>query len=108
MSERNSDYHPSGIREFTYFILSLVAVGASIYLDYIGFMPSTSWFQRSGSVLVVLGVISESKYVAKIITDEIVELDTIDFLQKVCMHSGFLIALFGTLIWGYGDLISHT
>lgn len=105
MSERYGYLYPSGKREVTFIGAALVLVMASVVLDQVGFCAPTSWFQRSGSLLVVLGAICESKYVAKTITNDVVALGSeLSRLQQFSMHSGFYLALFGTVVWGYGDM----
>ncbi len=76
-----------------------------------------SWFSRAGSVLVIFSVIVEYRIVmnrsmqntyAPGIQKTIIDLPSGQHLtggEKVVKHITHLSLLFGTLVWGYGDLI---
>ena len=97
-------------------ILVAIAVPALALLS--DFRPSTelvsTWFQRSGSIVVLLAVLIEFNiFKAKseldfkgLIDNEIPDLHK-KFDKKVCLYSclGVIIAITGTVIWGYGDIL---
>jgi hypothetical protein len=97
-------------------ILSLLVSVGSLLLDIAGGFNEL-WFQRSGSILVVLGGLFEAKYILR--THEegqtvfrgtlVIETDEPDdqepFGKRAKKHAGFVVVLLGTLIWGYGDLV---
>jgi len=103
------NFNPSAYREIIFIVFAVIVALISIYLDSIGFEAPDSWFQRSGALIVVLGVICESKHVQMVLSKNVGAMgDTYKFKHKFINHAGFLIALTGTVIWGYGDLLSHT
>ncbi|RUO38641.1 hypothetical protein CWE13_03065 [Aliidiomarina shirensis] len=104
---KHPEYFPTLKREGSYLLIAALITGVSVMLDYSSFGTGVSWFQRSGSILVILGVLCEGKYIAKIIQEDYVTMGTVSLQQKLAMHSGLAIALIGTLIWGYGDFISN-
>jgi len=100
----------------TLIILTIVILCISIYFDNINFINETkSWFQSSGSLLVLLGIIFESKYILRsseenenVFTGSVTiqseeEADT-STKKKITIHAGYFVVLLGTIIWGYGDL----
>lgn len=93
---------------FVFAILALIA-------GYTGFMmPEIDkrwvWFQRSGSIIVYFGVIAEL-FAIKSINGLISWSTDIDAQEKYKTHVivtnglAIVMALIGTAIWGYGDLI---
>lgn len=103
------DFDPEGKRELIYIVFGTLVVAVSIYLERILFLEKSDWFQSSGALLVVIGAICESKYIEKVIApNKGIIGEPLNFRQKFVMHSGFIMALLGTLIWGYGDLINVT
>jgi len=73
-----------------------------------------SWFQRSGSVTVLFAVWTEynlskaNGYISPsgIITNEQEELSNkYKLAYNLIRYFGVLLAIVGTMIWGYGDLI---
>jgi len=107
MNKKIENIDPSGKREIYYLLLGFFTALISVYLDSIQFLEvDINWFQRSGSLLVILGVISESKYIAKTIREFYQVSGPITKLHKLSMHSGFIMALIGTFIWGYGDFVN--
>jgi hypothetical protein len=102
---KNSDLYPSGKRELLFILAGCIVAVVSLWID-LSSIEQSIWFQRSGSILVILGAICESKYIAKIISEDQTAMgDSITTKQVVIMHSGFIMALIGTAIWGYGDLL---
>ena len=97
-------------------ISTIVTICISIYFDNINFITDEkNWFQSSGSILVILGIIFESKYILRsneenkntiVGTVTILSEDEVDSSkpEKYKLHAGYFIILLGTLIWGYGDL----
>lgn len=117
-------------------ILGIGIASVSLYADWGN--ESYVWFQRSGSLLVLIGVILSYRSIfrlgvkgvggaptgariAKIkgsYTDdnvrqmvqvehshEDIEYDRQVFMDKLAGYIGALFAIFGTVIWGYGDLL---
>lgn len=103
------DFTPSGARELLYLAAAAVVLGVSVYLDYIDFQPTTSWTQRAGAALVIIGAISESKHVEKVISpDKGITGSPLTTRQNFVTHSGFFTALIGTFLAGYGDLLAKS
>jgi len=119
------------------FILALVGflvVAASIYADWGA--ASWSWFQRSGSVIVLLGALMTYRSILRLdvkgvggadptfIKARVADIDNSGGTQKVTVkidedtqrlfsqadldklagYVGAIFMIFGTIIWGYGDL----
>lgn len=100
--------------------VSLVTIGLSIYCD-IMFIEEESFstFARSGSLLVIYGALFESKFILRVGQQNKLyvggELTVIEskyneelmpsLFQKVTTHTGFVVMLLGTFIWGFGDLV---
>lgn len=103
---KHPEYYPSLKREGVYLLISIFLAIFSLCLDFSNYRIETSWFQRSGALLVILGVFCEGKYIAKIIQEDVVAMGNINLKQKLAIHTGFFIAVFGTLIWAYGDFVS--
>jgi len=73
-----------------------------------------NWFQRSGSIMVILGVFVEFKLLS---IDGHFDLYNIKyeipfdlpksyrFTYKFLLRSALVVVILGTLIWGYGDLL---
>ena len=103
------NFNPSAYREIIFIVTAIIIAVISYYLDSIGFKAPDSWFQRSGSLIVVLGVVCESKHVQMVLSENLGAMgDTYKFKHKFINHAGFIIALVGTVIWGYGDIVSST
>ncbi len=105
--------HKITMRLSTLSILSIIVIIVSVVLDYYEFANDRLyWFQRSGAVMVILGIIFESRYVfvddkTSQKAEENLQVEHISkfnyaFLKK---HAGFFFILFGTFIWGFGDII---
>lgn len=103
----------------TLLILTALIISISIWFNAIHLIDGHEhWFQRSGALLVILGAIFESKYILRspdenktavvgmltIYTEE--EADN-SRKFKFKTHAGFYIIFLGTLIWGYGDIVTH-
>jgi hypothetical protein len=105
LSNLDIEFDPSGKREFLFIIWGVIFVVSSCYLDYLYFLDINTWFQRSGALLVILGAICESKHIEKVIAPDKGIIGTpLSTKQKFVVHSGFIMAIIGTLIWAYGDL----
>jgi hypothetical protein len=72
-----------------------------------------SWFQRSGAIVVALAVWIEIKnntisgfiYPSGVSTNQFKELKKAYGLYfNLVKWSGFILAIIGTVIWGYGDI----
>jgi len=117
------------------FIFGVVITTCSIYEDW--GRESWQWFQRSGSLLVLLGAILELRSVLRlgvngvggtntsILMGKVNSVDesspnrklgikydeeTEEFLYQAAMdklsgYIGAIFLIFGTVIWGYGDLL---
>ena len=105
-----NDFDPSGKREICFLFAGGMIVCISLFLDWYGINgPMESWFQRAGSLLVILGAVSESIHVEKVISaDKGATGERLTRRQKFVIHSGFVMALIGTVIWGFGDLVLRT
>lgn len=101
-----------------YILLIALAVIAPIAAYFKFLIPAAEnpevWFQRSGSISVLFAVWAEyelSKIGNLINLSGIASKDQVDLKNKYSIVSnlakylGVLVAIFGTLIWGYGDLI---
>ena len=103
------NFNPSGTRELLYLAASAVILSVSVYLDYVNFQPATSWTQRCGAALVIVGAMSESKHVEKVISpDKGATGAPLTTRQNFVTHSGFITALVGTFLAGYGDLLAKS
>lgn len=72
------------------------------------------WFARSGSIMVVIGIVLESRmFITKQVLyqlsrqrgeDGLAEVPRM-LLQKVEAWSTHVILIVGTIVWGYGDIV---
>jgi hypothetical protein len=99
--------------------LSILVSAISLIIDINNGNDSFVFFQRAGSLIVILGVIFESKYLLKVsdtstlyIKELKVGLDVDETINEketsiidLKKHLGFYFVIAGTLIWGYGDLV---
>jgi len=105
---------------FILIITSILLVSISIFFDIYSIEESSFWFQRSGSLLVVIGAIFEGKYILRssqagqvVLTGTVTiekeeakkECGFISSLPDIKTHAGFYIIVIGTVIWGYGDIL---
>ena len=97
------------------FLIPLFIACLGYYFDphYIQF----EIFQRSGSLLVVIGLIIEIKHVIRTSNGDTNIIGTLtihsendklnyNIKDTVIQHIGFIWILSGTLIWGFGDLLN--
>lgn len=101
-------------RTGTDFLLLGLAIAAPIasWL-YSQYTSESHWFGRSGSVMVVIGIILESRlYIARQILVQ--KIDGSDnnpvannhlAIRKISSFLTHLVLISGTFIWGYGDII---
>ena len=103
-----------GIRISTFFIAtsSIFILALSFYLEYI--YEDLFLFQRSGSIVVLLGAYASYRQITHSIADSIDGKDTetslliINNATAIINRSKVLemgLILVGTLIWGYGDFL---
>lgn len=98
-------FYPNGVRETIYIVISFCVAACGLYMDHFEYFQDYSCFQRSGSILVVLGAVSESKHVEKVIAEDKGIIGApLSLKQNFIIHSGFFVAIAGTLIWGFGDI----
>lgn len=115
-------------------ITGIIIVSVSVYADW--GLESWYWFQRSGSLLVLLGALMEIRSILRlgvkgvggtntsILKGKVVNIDNSSEVQKVGIaydeettnylyqaaldkisgYVGAIFLIFGTIIWGYGDL----
>jgi len=98
--------------------LAVLAVIAPVLVYYSYFIPENEvlsvWFQRSGSLTVIFAVwfeynlskINEHINLSGIVIDEQQALsEKYSFRYKSAQYIGVVLAIMGTIIWGYGDLL---
>ncbi len=89
------------------FFLVLLGVLAPIVVLYSVWIPETetyaSWFQRSGSVLVIFSILSQLSLL-KAHRKPVVNVDIYRKFYNPLSLLTVLLAIIGTAIWGYGDL----
>jgi hypothetical protein len=118
-------------------ILGIGIASVSLYADWGN--ETYVWFQRSGSLLVLIGAILSYRSIFRLgvkgvggtptgariskvkgsYTDENgrqivqvehspedIEYDRQVFMDKLAGYIGAIFAIFGTIIWGYGDLVA--
>lgn len=97
-------------------LLSMVAVPVLAFFNVFNVMdePAEIWFQRSGSLVVLFGLLVE--YTLFSINDELFSVGNlkpqeVKLLRKYRIqyasmkYLGLFGAITGTIIWGYGDLV---
>lgn len=95
------------------FIMILIPILGFFGLFNVWEDPPAIWFQRSGSLMVLFGLLIE--YTLFSIDDELFSIGTLNkkelkLLKKYQIHYasmkylGIIGAVVGTVIWGYGDL----
>jgi hypothetical protein len=114
--------HPVFLFLFTniWFLAIFAGVWTVVWIAISWFSRNWMWFARSGSVIAILGGIMTGRPVLRLSPAErvrfrhmgLVEQFTEDELQDQerdsnAMQSGVTLILIGTLIWAYGDLLSH-
>lgn len=101
-------------------LLLIPALAAPIFAYYGFLMPDSElqgvWFQRSGSIAVIIAIFSEL-LLAKLNSYPGLQSSLKDignygdpiwfhlFFYKLVYFTAGLIAVIGTIIWGYGDLL---
>jgi len=95
------------------FFIGVVSLGVSIYTGH------WHWFGRSGSLIAIGGLLQSSRAIlrqsmwdemnvdfGRITREELTERESANRLSDLAAAQfGLYHALFGTVIWGYGDLI---
>lgn len=99
----------------TWFISTLAFIVLSISLFHSMVTNDSHWFQRSGSIIVLLGVLIAARRVIRLgkdyqnedlnLPDETPEGKNVLLDQRSEFIIGPIVAVLGTIIWGYGDLI---
>ncbi len=87
--------------------------GYSFYYSAISGEPL--WFQRSGSIVVLIGVLITARRIVRLgkkyqnedwsLPDESTEGKRVLLDQRSESIFGPLVAIIGTIVWGYGDLV---
>lgn len=104
---------------FFRWILPIATVLIGMYLQLNSSAdPKSIALARSGCLLVLFGVLIESKYVLRIIGDDVYtgagnlivsqppEATTLkDKINRAIHHIGLVWVVIGTLLWGFGDTI---
>ncbi|MDC9724326.1 MAG: hypothetical protein PSN44_00185 [Gammaproteobacteria bacterium] len=112
-------YIPLLRKESTYFyIFTALAVLVPFAAVFIPWMPEhetiATWFQRSGSAIVVFALLAESRAINVYNILNPVGFPETDFdnaRKQYNKHpamfqiSSFILIAIGTLIWGYGDIL---
>lgn len=97
-----------------FIFLLLVSSFASMLMGYSGcFMPdmemSSIWFQRSGSIAVILSIFAELFFIKEssglLNNSEIEAKNKFKTLIIITNILSFVLIVLGTFVWGYGDLI---
>lgn len=110
------------MKSITLISLSFLAAIISIVIDLKCENELFTLFQRSGSLIIIFGVIFESKYILRLSENNTLyvdgeltiheskysEIPKVKFFSSESLkrHSGFYAAIIGTAIWGYGDLVA--
>jgi hypothetical protein len=101
-------------------VLAIAVGGMSLYFDF--YLKVPHWFQRSGSIITILGaILSARKLISKGIKESIEseyvcsggdsETDFSEIAAEAkknvqSAYIGIFFIIIGTVIWGYGDIIS--
>ena len=104
------------MNSITLIVLSFLLGAASLVVDLCMKNELYSMFQRSGSLIVILGIIFESKYILRLSENntlyvegeltvhesKFIEIPKVTFFSSEALnrHTGFYAAILGTLIWG--------
>ncbi len=105
--------------DISLFLLMLALATIFYCASLFAWSNDTSWFQRSGSLIVLMAAIIEYRELNTYSRDHVHN----SILSGAMIHSGMLTSLskyrkligkygivylvLGTLIWGYGDLLFH-
>lgn len=117
MTEVNT-YEVALKKEFKYYaIFSALALITPLIAFFVPYMPENetlfTWFQRSGSAVVVFGLLAEARAVNCFFILNpagFAEIGINEARAKYLKHPtalnicSFVIIALGTLIWGYGDI----
>lgn len=105
---------------FVNYGLAIFIIIFGLYFQLICHEKNCLNFSRAGSLLVVLGLVLEGKYVLRVtdvythIRSDVLSIsgddpraskDFGDYMRKFHEHIGFIWIIIGTLIWGFGDLV---
>jgi hypothetical protein len=118
MKTESNIYFSQVAKQIKYFSLfSCLAISAPLLALVPYFVPADQvanlWFQRSGSAMVVFGLLAESRAVNIFLIlnpSTWGEVGLSEALKKYGKYPtyfnifAFVLIAFGTLIWGYGDL----
>ena len=113
-------FRHKALRERKYFIFfSALAIATPILACIDVFRPSTegfsTWFQRSGSAMVVFALLAEMRayQMLEVFRTETYQGDSFyqaktDFQNQAQIFNiaAFILIAIATLIWGYGDLLA--
>jgi len=90
-------------KEFTTLILISGVLLASVILSW--FKCDWAWFSRGGALVVLIGLLVQSR---KVITTR--KNYALPFWEnkdtRRAIRNGFIALCIGTIIWGFGDLVS--
>ncbi len=92
-----------------FLLLSLAIAAPVLSWLYSQYSSESHWFARSGSIMVVIGIILESRlYIVRQILSQghgtTLRHAGVRKLESVLTH---LVLISGTIVWGYGDLIFY-
>lgn len=103
------------IIDISLFIIMIVITLISLIASYYSFRFQGDWFQRSGSIIVLIAAVIEYRHLnfystpsqKSVISGGISGVNGLAILSKIRLRIGvyaifYLVA--GTLIWGYGDI----
>ena len=92
---------------------SFVVLAVNICISIV--LEEPDWFQRSGSIIVILGILIAARRVVRLgkehmnedwnYPNETVERQRVLLDQRAQYIIGPIVALIGTVIWGYGDIL---
>ena len=92
---------------------AILVLGGNLYYSIV--TNQAHWFQRSGSIVVLLGVLIVARPVIRLgknyqnedwnLPDETDEGKKVLLDQRSEYIIGPIVAVIGTIVWGYGDLL---
>ncbi len=89
------------------FLLVVLGVLAPMLVLFSAWIPESetyaSWFQRSGSILVIFSILSQLTLL-ETHRKSVLNTDIYRNIYNTLSLLTVLLAIFGTAIWGYGDL----
>jgi len=117
---KTSNYYELLIKKESkyYLVFSVFAILIPVLSLVVSWMPegetAASWFQRSGSAMVIFSLLAETRAINlyNILNPSgFVEVGFDDAKEKYNKHhvafhtSSFILIAIGTFIWGYGDIL---